>query len=181
MQYNDIKTPQELYQFMKENIIYGFVSDYNYLPYTRDCLNDNNLYDRLILESYFLQTPQEVLNTKHAICFDQVEFARTWFLNNGYRVYTFFVKGHNHCILIYEDNNKFYFFERTLKKIIGIHEFSTLEEAIYFYKLKESIFCNIDINDIEIYEYDTVVFGCGFLDFCYHITEEVGVKLNLKK
>lgn len=180
MEYNDIKSPQELYQFMKENITYGFVSNYDNKPYTRKNLNDDNLYNRLILESYFLQTPEEVLITKHGICFDQVELARHWLINNGYKVHTFFIKGHNHCILIYEDNSKFCFFERSFKKINGIHEFFSLEDAVYFYKLSESIYSNIDINQIEVYEYNEVVFGCNFLDFCYRITEEVGAKLNLK-
>ena len=36
--------------------------------------------------------------------------------NNGYKVYTYFTPYHNHTILIYQDNNKYYLDTNFVKK-----------------------------------------------------------------
>jgi hypothetical protein len=179
MCFNEITTPYDLYYFMKENIIYGFVSNYDNKIYTRKGLNNDLIYDRLIIESYFLQTPAELLENKCGVCYDQVEFARFWLEYNNYNVYTFFTPIHNHAFLIYEKNNNFYLFETTLKPINGIHEFQTLDDAINFFKGIESIYNNKKMEDILIYPYDNVVYGCSFFDFISNIVKDN--KLILKR
>jgi hypothetical protein len=181
MKWEDILTPYDLYAFMKNNISYGFVSNYDQKIYTRKSLNNDPLYDRLILESYFLQTPEEVLKNKCGICFDQVELARYWLESNNYKVHTFFSKGHNHAFLIYEANGFFYLFERTFITINGIHAFRNLEEAVNFYKSAEALFNNKSIDDILVCPYQDVLFGCSFFDFILYASRDIGASLALKK
>lgn len=181
MAFEDIKTPDELYTFMKDNITYGFVSDYDQVAYTRKSLNNDELYNRLLFESYYLQTPAEILKSKHGICWDQVELARYWLTMHGYMVYTFFVKIRNHSIMIYESNNKFYWFERTFKPLNGIREFSSLNAALKFIRKAEAIVNKVEPSEVDIFKYDEVVFGSGFYTFRDRIIQDDGKKLILNK
>ncbi len=180
MEYQDIKSPIDLYNFMEENIIYGFVSRYDNTCYTRVSLKNDTLYENLLKRSYFLQKPFEILQNKYGLCWDQVELERDWFLKNKYKIYTFYVKLNNHCFLIFESNHKFYLFERSFKLALGIHQFSTLDEALLFYCQLESFNRKVSLDKIDIWQYDDVVFGVSFSEFCTHIINE-GRKLQLTK
>ena len=179
--FEKVKTPEELYTYMKENIIYGFVSNYNQVAYTRTSLNDDALYNRLLFESYYLQTPAEILESKHGLCWDQVELVRYWLTRHGYNVFTFFIKLRNHAIIIYEKNNKFYWFERTFKPLNGIREFSSLNNALIFIRKAEAIVNNVEPFEIEVFKYDEVVFGCDFSTFRNRIVLDSEKKLILNK
>ena len=65
----------------------------------------DELYEDMLFNTYFLQTPEQLLESKYGICYDQVELAKKWFLDNGYDVFTYFSDCHNHTILIYKDKN----------------------------------------------------------------------------
>lgn len=181
MTFEKVKTPEELYTFMKENITYGFVSNYNQVTYTRNSLNNDSLYERLLFESYYLQTPAELLESKHGLCWDQVELIRYWLTSHGYKAYTFFVKIRNHTIIIYENNNQFYWFERTFKPLNGIREFSSLSAALNFIRKAEAIVNKMEPCEIEVFKYDEVVFGSDFYAFRNKIIHEDGEKLLLIK
>ena len=51
-----------------------------------------------------IQDGNSLLQTRYGTCYDQVEFARKWFLENNYEVFTFFSKYHNHSFLIYNSS-----------------------------------------------------------------------------
>lgn len=180
MNYLDIKSPIELYQYMKENIKYGFISKEDKKICFRKELGDE-LYEKTLVQSYFLQTPDELIVSKCGLCYDQVELARNWFLNHGYFVQTFFTPYHNHVIIIYSDDNKYYLFERTFKELNGIFIFDSLDNALDSYLQRQSS-CSIDkIDNITIYPYDDVIFGCGFREFIDNITSNNdGKVLKLK-
>ncbi len=179
MDFNQIQTPEKLYQFMKEYIHYGFVSNFDGNIYTHQNLQDDCLYEQILYEQYFLQTPSDLLKSKYGLCFDQVELERYWFLKHNYTVFTYYIRFHNHCFLIYKKENQYYLFERTYKPLIGIHSFSSLEEAIRFCIVTESINSNIPMKNLEIYFYDEVIFGSSFYDFCSYVIKEGGRKLSL--
>lgn len=100
--------------------------------YLEEMKNDE-LYEKIIFKYYYLQTPQELLKNGAGICFDQVELEKYWFKNHGYKTYSYFCDFHNHSFLIYEDNKKFYLFERTYKELNGIHKENSLEEVLKYY------------------------------------------------
>lgn len=176
MKYSDVKKPVDLYLFMKENIKYGFYSTYDNDTHRRVDMNDDRLYELLLFHSYYLQSPKELLISKHGICFDQVEFERNWFIKNGYVVYTYFTPHHNHCFLVFKDQNGYNWFERTVKNFNGIHTKESLEELLNYYK-------NLQNNiNLKLYEYDSVTFGETFCDFLDEVTkqDELGFKFMLK-
>ncbi len=167
--FNDIKTPEELYSFMKLNIKYGFVTE-NKEIHTHKNTPIVEEYEKILKDCYQLQTPTELLISKCGLCYDQVELEKKWFLNNNYKIKTFFTPYHNHAFLIYEDNNKYYLFERTMPDNNGIFSFEDLNEAIEHYKSIQIKKNNINSNDIVIYEYNVKNFALGFYEFINYTT-----------
>ena len=175
----DIKTPIELYDFMSKNIKYGFCSNLDKKIYSRLEMNNDLLYEKLLFNTYFLQTPEEVLKSGYGICYDQVEFERRWFQTHGYEVKTYYTPYHNHAFLIYKDGNTYSIFERSIKKYNGIYSKDSLEEAIEEYKKMQLE--NTDIQDIKLYEYQDVVFGCDIYQFIDLVTKEDKLGSDLKQ
>ena len=163
MKFDDIKTPEELYEFMKCNIKYGFVSNLDNKKYTRVEVNNDELYEKMLFETYFLQTPQQLLKNGYGICYDQVSLAKYWLVNHGYDVITYYSSYHNHTILIYKDGNTYNLFERALPKYNSIYRACSLEEVLEIYKHIQ--FRNGDVDNIKLYKYDNISYGIGFYDF----------------
>lgn len=176
MEYKNIKTPQELYKFIKENIRYGFISSYNNKPYTRKELKNDELYEFLLFNSYFLQTPEMLLQTKIGLCYDQVELARRWFTEHNYQVRTYFSFYHNHAFLIYKDKEKYSLFERTHPKYNGIYTLNSKEEALKFYKCLQLE----KPEELEIIEYKQPPFGIDYYSFQEYIKKEQSAKVYRK-
>ena len=130
---NNIKNPNELLKYMTSNITYGFVgkNGKKYLNQYSDEWND--WYQECVV-----QTGEEVLETKVGTCWDQVELERLWFTNNNYKFNTYFIwfeVNHKndystHTFLIYENDNKYYWFENAFEEYRGIHEFDSEDNAI---------------------------------------------------
>lgn len=55
-----------------------------------------------------------------------------------------------HTFLIYEDNNKYYWFEHSFEACKGIHEFNNYEEAIEYVKEKQFEFAIRNNNDMKL-------------------------------
>lgn len=166
--YDTIHNPNELYEYMRKNIRYGFISREDHQVYMRSLLNDDKLYEDTLFKSYYLQTPEELIFSKCGLCYDQVEFEKDWLLYNGYDVYTFFCTFHHHSFLIFSsgEGKKYYLIERTFKETNGIYEASSLNEAVKLYVAQQLYHNpNISIHDIQIYQYSTVNYGVGFYEF----------------
>ena len=178
---NNIKSPRELLEFMDKNITYGFVgkNGKKYLdPYSPEW---NDWYNEC-----FVQTGEEILKSKIGTCWDQVELERLWFENNNYDFKTIFswfeVNRENslptHTFLIYEDNNKWYWFENAFGDYTGIHEFNSFDESIKYVKEKQYEFALINSIDIRkenketitCYEYSKPPKGIGVQEFFDFVT-----------
>ncbi len=91
--------------------------------------NDPEKWDKDFESFYYLQTPEELLKTKCGVCWDQVELERQLFTRDNIDVKTFFIYISDddmlpsHTFLIYEDNNKYYWFEHSWGKYKGIYEY----------------------------------------------------------
>ena len=176
---NSIKTPEELLEYMSHNITYGFVGK-----------NGKKYYDMLSEEwndwytQCFVQNGEEVLESKTGTCWDQVELERLWFEKNGYIIHTFFMmfevnKENNyptHTFLIYENNNKYYWFENAFEANRGIHEFNSLDEAIECVKTKQIEYTYFDDdsqddkNTLVVYEYTKPDDNLSVDDYIKHVT-----------
>ena len=179
--FNLIQTPKELLEYMNKNIIYGFVG------------KNGKRYHDMFSEEWndwasqcFVQNGEDVLESKIGTCWDQVELERLWFERKGYTVHTFFmwfeVNRENdfptHTFLIYEHDNKFYWFENAFESERGIYEFSSLDEAIECVKSKYVKYTRIncadaslgDMNCLAVYEYSKPANHLGVNEYLNHVT-----------
>lgn len=154
--YNNIKTPEELLNFMQNNITYGYLSKsgkiYNY---------NDKCFDKVWFDEYILQIEKGILKTSVGTCWDQVELERNWFLNNGYEVKTFFImlnvdyenKYPTHSYLVYKDkfSSNWNLFENADYNNRGIYEFNSLEELINFQKnVQIKVYIDLGVSDEEL-------------------------------
>ena len=187
-EFNKIKTPEELLKYMDNNITYGFVGR-----------NGKKYYDMFSKEwddwynEYFVQTGEELIESKTGTCWDQVELERLWFEKNNYNYKTIFTwfevnRPNNlptHTFLIYESDGKYYWFEHADESNKGIHEFETEEDAINYLKEKQFLYAYNNKYDIKkeekdcftAYEYTKPNDHLGVDEYINHVTSK---KYNLK-
>jgi len=174
--FEKIKSPEELLDYMRENIEYGFVGKNNKRVYTT---KDEDMGADFVKE-YYLQTPEELLKSKCGVCYDSTELERFWFSKQKYEFKTFFLMfmkeiNNNlptHTFLAYKNNDKWSWFESSFKKHEGIHEFENINDLFNDVKRKhlDSAIKNDgatveDYKDLKISEYKTPKYGCGADDF----------------
>lgn len=146
---DNIKTPEDLLEYMSNNIEYGYLGK-NGRVYKHDDHDFNDDWE----SEYVLQGYNDILKTLHGNCFDQVEFEREWFINNNYEVKTFFEmvlldyknSYPSHSFLVYKEDNRWCLFENADYNNRGIQKFSSLEDAI---KYQHSNYVK-DLNEIGI-------------------------------
>lgn len=181
--YEEIKTPQELLEFMNNNISYGFhgSDDKDYFNEGNDSFNIN------CRNKWILSDSERILKYKLGHCWDQVELERDWFKKNNYEfktIFIWFLFNHNnnyptHTYLVYKDNNKWYWFEHADYNNRGIHKFNSLKETIKAQMEKHIEYAsqyneinNDIINHIHIYEYSSPRYGCNMDGFIENIINE---------
>lgn len=144
--------------------------------------DDFNKWEREFNKFYYLQSPCELLETKCGVCYDQVELERKLFNDHNILCNTYFVylinkdKLPSHTFLIYQENNKYYWFENSWIKYKGIHEYndelSLLLDVIYKFK-KEYYGLEKDV-DIYLYRYQKPKFHISIDEFYKYIeTQEL--------
>ena len=167
--FNDVKTPQELLEFMDKNINYGYVGVQTNKLYLFDDPEFNSaMFEK---KDWKLSSLESLLLDGYGHCWNQVELEKQWFDNHNYEYKTIFIwfyfnKENNfptHTYLIYKKNNKFYYFEHSDFNNRGIYEFNSYEEAIEFQKNKHIEYAksyikitNFDLEHLKIYEYESV-------------------------
>jgi len=151
---NDIKTPEELLNFMSNNINYGYLGKNGRVYHYDDLDFDSKWY-----EQYILENSEELINNLYGNCWDQVELERDWFLKNGYEIKTVYemVKLDydnvypTHSFLVYKDNNHWYWFENASINNRGIHKFNTFDDLLdYQYKKYVEFLRTFNITDEEL-------------------------------
>lgn len=87
-------------------------------------------WDEEFSEFYYLLTPEELLERKCGVCWDQIELERKLFEDENIKVETYFIflayqdMLPSHTFLIYQDDSKYYWFEHSWNKYKGIHEYN---------------------------------------------------------
>lgn len=130
-----IKTPQELMQFLDNNIQYGVIDK-----------NGNKLFDsnserfqQTCFEDWILRSPEQIISNQVGHCYDQVEIERYWFKLNNYEFKTFWISayqpgiensGFSHTYLVYKNGSKWHLFEHADYSNKGIFEFLELNAAV---------------------------------------------------
>lgn len=189
MTYELIKTPEELLEYMNQNIKYGFVNSNGKIYLT---LNTQELQDAYRKE-WRLSSPKRLLEVKYGSCWDQVELERDWFSSHGYTYKTLFIwflfpyenSYSTHTYLIYKENEQWHYFEHSDASHRGIYSFKTLKEAIEYQKklhIKSNRTRNPvgeeEIKRIHIYEFQTPKFGLSMDEYIDNI-EKNATEINI--
>ena len=179
-EYNDIKTPSELLEFMDKHIKYGIhgTDDKDYTSWDNDI---NSEFQKACQNRYSLCDKDRILKYGLGTCWDDVELERCWFKEHNYSFKTFFIwfrfdydnNYGTHTYLVYEENNKYYYFEYADENNRGIKEFDSYEDAIKYHMNLHISFmkkCGLVINGevldhLEVIEYDNPTYGCNMEEF----------------
>ncbi|MBQ7141121.1 MAG: transglutaminase domain-containing protein [Bacilli bacterium] len=134
MKLENIKTPEDILEFMKSNIKYGWL-DINNEEHIGNMKGFRSLYRTSSLE--------ETLNHKIGTCIEQVYLMKSLLdkINIPNKMFcTRIYEGedfndleadeHMHCFVLYYLNNKVYQIEHPNWERVGIYEYTTEEEAI---------------------------------------------------
>ncbi len=161
---NNIKTPEELLNFMSSNIRYGYLGKNGRVYHCDDSDFNLDWY-----EQYILEKPDDLLQNLVGNCWEQVELERAWFLNHGYNVRTIYEMVlldyendyPSHSFLVYQNNYYWYWFENADFNNQGIHKYSSFEELIndqynkYINYLKKFNIAEEELKKIIITEFNT--------------------------
>lgn len=134
LDYEDIKTPEELLDWMQD-ITYGYLGKTKLHTYDEEDFNDT------WYNEYLLEEPSELIKAKIGNCWDQTELERYWFENNNYKVKTIYEMINlpyenpypTHSFLIYQDKDSSWnWFENSDFNNRGIHKKKTEKELIEY-------------------------------------------------
>jgi hypothetical protein len=172
---------------MNEN---GIMNELDFIDYGWVDKNNNihKIVDEAFSSNYKLQSPKEVVQNKIGVCWDQVELERYLFDNTNLSYKTYFIvhydnnKCPTHTFLMYEKNNKVYWFEHSWSKYKGIHKYNSMNELIKDVKHK---FISTELNssydemNLVIYEYTKPKYGISVSEFYKHC--ETGKQVDQKE
>lgn len=119
---------------------------------------------------YILETPQEVLDNKLGVCWDQVELERYYCNKHDIPFNTYFsIVGKNsntHTFLVFKtEDNKLYYFENSWYNYRGIHGPFTSIKDIFKTVYKQLLTVNKYMKLMRVYKYGKPQYGCNMLDF----------------
>ena len=134
MTINDIKTPEDILEFMNENIRYGWL-DINGKEHIKTMKEFRRLYRTSSIEEcleHKLGVCTEQVYLMH-ILLDKINIPNKMFCTRIYESEDFNdldSDEHMHCFVLYYLNNKVYQIEHPNFERVGIYEFNSEEEAI---------------------------------------------------
>lgn len=181
-EFEKVSTPEELLSFLQHNVRYGFVGK-NKKVYTH---GDTEMGTDFQTE-YRLQSPEELLESGHGVCWDTVEFERRWLTDHGYQPETYFMmfakEGGTdlptHTFVTFERDSKWYWFEHAFADQEGIHEYADREELIedvrnkhYDYARRNRSATPEDFARLRVANYKQPGYGSSPEDFVSNIIEQ---------
>lgn len=122
-----------------DNIEYGFLDECG-----NNIINvDYEKWDNEFYNFYYLLSPEELLQKKCGVCWDQVELERKLFNDNNIDVKSYFIFSHisdenlpSHTFLVYKNDDFYCWFEHSWAIYKGIHKYSSLENLLLDVKVK---------------------------------------------
>lgn len=186
MKYEECLIPEHLLKYMDENINYGFVGK-NGKIYKEP---GNDEWEKDWYNECIVQDGKTLMESHYGTCWDQVELERKWFEEHNYQYKTIFMwfevnKPNNlptHTFLIFNKDNKIYWFEHAFEAQKGIHEFNNEDNLIEYVKNKQLEYVNnatvSDRNCIKCYEYTKPAENLDVDEYIYHVTHSVEKNKN---
>ncbi len=141
---------------------------------------DKNIYkniDKGFKKKYILSNPEETISNKVGTSFDLVEVERTYFKNLGLKFNTYFMiyyeskRIYTHTFVVYEEKEKFYWFECAWHNDKGVHEYMSLYDLLTDIRTKFIKYNNIKFMDNDylcVYKYKKPKFHIGLKEFYKH-------------
>ncbi len=154
---NYIKEKIDKIMTTMEEIDYGFKDNQNF-----NLIEDDNKWNDFS-RFYYLLSPEELLDKKCGVCWDQVELERILFEKNNIDCKTYFIyiddkeSLPSHTFLTYSVDNKFYWFEHSWYNYKGIHEYDNEKDMLEDIKNKFIDSRKDEINEeykLYLYEYN---------------------------
>ena len=123
----DINTQVKIISDLMNNITYGWLDIDG---------QKNEHLGEYFCEHYFLRSAEQIISDGFGICWDQVELERYYFSKNNIDCETYFLVCYDdkndpsHTFLVFESDNKYYWFEHSYGKYKGIHEYRSKNELL---------------------------------------------------
>lgn len=147
MTFEEVKSPEELMNYLDENIEFGVI-DENGIKH-----NDSNSDEfQLVCDTQWkTRSVKQILKDGVGHCYDQVEIEREWFQSHGFTIKTFWISayqqgvensGFSHTYLIYKDQDKWKIFEHSDYANKGIHVFDKIKDAVKWQAEKQIKFAS---------------------------------------
>ena len=164
------------------NIEYGF-KDKN----GANLINSES-WDKDFYNFYYLLSPEELLHSKCGVCWDQVELERKLFNDANINCDTYFIyiddneNLPSHTFLIFQLNNKYYWFEHSWYDMKGIHEYNNIKALLNDVKNKfiDSIKNEINSNlnyETFIYKYNKPKYHISCDEFYSYIKTQERINI----
>lgn len=153
---------EDFFKYIEENIKYGFVDKFGNKHYPEE-------FGKLDIDSlYALQSPEQVLKSNCAWCWDEVELIRWYLDKNNIPNETYYMEykdeevHHTHTFCIYLKDGNWY--ETSLCRANNVKE-KLLEKVFEEYKewLKEK-FC-VDVSKAVCRKYEKPKYGISAVEF----------------
>ena len=165
-----------------DTIEYGFLDNSS-----NDIFKDKDV-EQVFNKIYYLMSPEELLIKKKGVCWDQVELERKLFTNNSIKNKTYFIYADNHdtlpshTFLIFQLNNKYYWFEHSWYDMKGIHEYNNIKALLNDVKNKfiDSIKNEINSNlnyETFIYKYNKPKYHISCDEFYSYIKTQERINI----
>lgn len=163
-------------------INYGFINNEG-----QNILDDDLNLENTFNDVYYLMSPEELIEKKYGVCWDQVELERKLFkeANIPFKTYFIYTDDHNylpsHTFLVYEENNKYYWFEHSWYDERGIHEYQDLNELFNDISNKHIEAHKEELNgnyETYIYEYNKPNYNISCDEFYEFIYKQKRVEIN---
>lgn len=184
--YIDINGKLGFWNYYEENEIMNMMSEIEYGWLDKNNKVNIQTYDNFA-DNYILQTPNQVIDNKIGVCWDQVELERFYFKNSNLNIETYFLchydndKCPTHTFLTFKKNNRYYWFEHSWKKFRGIHEYSSLrdllQDVISKFISDEKII-TYNSCDLCLYKYEQPRFGMTVKEFYNHCENSINIDID---
>ena len=170
-----IETPEDLMKYFNENMKYGFV--YRKKVYTDLESNFQENFDKY----YKLRIGEDFIKNKYGVCWDFCELERLYFEFSKIEHKCYFIEcgedGPTHTFAIYKSKDKWLWFEYAWQKYRGTHQYNSLDNALKDIIKKFESFCEIDKNNINIYETEKIKTRANVFEFVKHCLKGKCVKI----
>ena len=172
---NRITRPEELMDYMDVCITYGWIDKFGNKH--RDELKDFKAL-------YKTNSIEQILASNLGTCIEQAKFQKYVFNKLGLECKIFVDRRYEkydekkgikmHVLTVYEDNNKWYYFEHSNTRMSGIRAFDSLDDFIEYYKSTMS-------NDRILTEIPEIPDGLSYGEFNQYVNRIDEKEVNMKR